>query len=1028
MESIAEALQLYHSALSFLGPRAVRIDLRTAQQSGRSYDSLLPSNSGLENPLVLVEDLLTVAEASVPTIRIDPASPPTGPVGYFCTPKNRAHEHLWDVLEDRLYKIRNCMNIEGIRRELPLFEPPIDPGQLIAAAAAGVALTDLRPSRWVSPHVRFGTMLAMARQLASSVQRLSGALQSALQSRDGEAMTRLRQEHELTVLDLGREIRDMQVTELEEQRVAAQKRKAGSRFRLDHYKRLIETSLIDDETKELESLDTAAALNQGATIYSNMATVASWIPQYGLSGPSHGGLHISSAYSAIAGALQGAASRHASDAGRYARNAANTRRAEDWGLQASLAQLDEEAAEADLVALDERIAIARQERSNHETQIDLAREVDQMLRTRFTNEELFDWMVGELTSLHSSSFQLALEVARKAEVCFRRELGVASSNYVGAAYWNASRNGLLAADKLLADLDRMEVAFVEQDRRELEITKQVSLRRLDPMALVTLQQTGVCDFDIPEALYDLDFHGHYYRRIKAVSVTIPCVNGPHTSIHGTLSLMRSQVRTSKVPVGDYGNLENYDHERWTERIALSAGRDDSGLFSFDFRDAKYLPFEHRGAISSWNLSLSGSDATPLRPQFDWASISDMVMTVRYTARHDATLASDARTAVDDAIRALQGADPGGEHPIRTAISLRRDVPDVWRQLRMLETDASTDRMFDIDFDWNRLPYVSRELGLVVARMDVILVPGPSGLPTSGPPFGSGLTGQVGIGPTFDPTTFTTNGIGSETFVRRMEFGQSTPVAAGPGQRLFVQLIAGASGFQEVLDAQNHIDPEKLHDIVIVLDLLLPASYARCFLHCGGVGVARRGARTPAREAARSHSIGHSGRPECRQPPELRRGRATCSSASRSAKRRTGRCRTAGTIGRSSVRVRQLVGGAGLGASTWASHPVSGQSKDVGPSVGGHPVAALHVARQGRRGEKRRSGQRLPGVGATRHRRSRYARAAFRDGRAMARGSRATTARPWRTSGRRPDGVAVGRRARGRGARGSFGAARRRCRR
>ena len=66
----------------------------------------------------------------------------------------------WDTVEDRLFKIRHCMNIDGVVRQLPLFEPPIDPGMLVRARAAGIdlssALADLSAPL---PHYRFSVML-----------------------------------------------------------------------------------------------------------------------------------------------------------------------------------------------------------------------------------------------------------------------------------------------------------------------------------------------------------------------------------------------------------------------------------------------------------------------------------------------------------------------------------------------------------------------------------------------------------------------------------------------------------------------------------------------------------------------------------------------------------------------------------------------------------------------------------------------------------------------------------------------------
>jgi hypothetical protein len=47
------------------------------------------------------------------------------------------------------------------------------------------------------------------------------------------------------------------------------------------------------------------------------------------------------------------------------------------------------------------------------------------------------------------------------------------------------------------------------------------------------------------------------------------------------------------------------------------------------RDERYLPFEGAGAISSWSLELLGKP----RP-FDYGTIADVVLTLRYTARTD----------------------------------------------------------------------------------------------------------------------------------------------------------------------------------------------------------------------------------------------------------------------------------------------------------------------------------------------------------------------------------------------------------
>ena len=65
----------------------------------------------------------------------------------------------WDRLEDRLYKIRHCLDINGQRRMLPLYQPPIDPMQLVRAKAMGLSLDQVRYARQDVAHLlRWSTL------------------------------------------------------------------------------------------------------------------------------------------------------------------------------------------------------------------------------------------------------------------------------------------------------------------------------------------------------------------------------------------------------------------------------------------------------------------------------------------------------------------------------------------------------------------------------------------------------------------------------------------------------------------------------------------------------------------------------------------------------------------------------------------------------------------------------------------------------------------------------------------------------
>ncbi len=254
-------------------------------------------------------------------------------------------------------------------------------------------------------------------------------------------------------------------------------------------------------------------------------------------------------------------------------------------------------------------------------------------------------MVGELSAVHFQSYRLAWDAARRAERAFQLELGDSKSSFLQPGAWDSLRKGLLAGEKLQHDLRRMEMAYLDQNRRELEITKHISLAQIDPLALIRLRETGLCDFSLSEALFDQDFQGHYFRRIKTVSLTVPCVTGPYTGLNATLTLQSSSVRTITTPIADgYARRDNETDEAnsrfvdvigSSESIVTSNGQNDSGLFEPNLHDERYLPFEGKGVISTWHLEID-----PATNAFDLGTISDVIVHLRYTAQDGGTSLKD----------------------------------------------------------------------------------------------------------------------------------------------------------------------------------------------------------------------------------------------------------------------------------------------------------------------------------------------------------------------------------------------------
>jgi len=275
---------------------------------------------------------------------------------------------------------------------------------------------------------------------------------------------------------------------------------------------------------------------------------------------------------------------------------------------------------------------------------------------------------------------------------------------------------LLAGERLALDLRRMEVAQLEHDRRELELTKRVSLRQIDASALMDLRETGSCEFHVPEVLFDLDHPGHYFRRIKSVSLAIPAVAGPHVSVGATLTLLSHSTRTKVELVDPYPRQESDDRfdDDWgsIESIATSGGQSDAGVFELSFRDEKYLPFEGKGAVSQWRVEL------PEVRQFDYQTIADVEVELRYTARFDGALRTAATAEVKNVISSIFDA---AEHDgLITVLAATKDFATAWERL-LRPAEGEEDEPLSIPIVPERFPYVARDRGIFVDSVEFVFV-------------------------------------------------------------------------------------------------------------------------------------------------------------------------------------------------------------------------------------------------------------------------------------------------------------------
>ena len=707
MESINEATQLYVLAANLLGRRPEQIPPREVPRI-ESYDTLESMLDAFSNALVAAES--AVPAAGDPPPEPDAEEPPVTMPGllYFCVPRNEQLLRYWDTVEDRLFKIRHCMNIEGVVRQLPLFEPPIDPALLVRATAAGVDLSSVLDDLSAPlPHYRFQVMAQKATELCGEVRALAGALLAAFEKKDAEEFSQLRSRHEVELHEAVLRVRKRQLEEAREILEGLKRGRAVVRERHAYYANI--AYMNPRETSYQNLTEQSMSLRSTQAILNALANQVGLIPDSKVGSPTTmgvtlGGSLISGALRSMAMSIGSAADELSTRASVSATLGSYDRRYDDWKLNERLAEKEIEQIDANIAAAEVRVAIAENELENQERQIESSKEVDRFLRRKFTNQALFGWMVGQLSSVYFQSYQLAYDVAKRAERAYRHELGRGDSDFIRFGYWDSLKKGLLAGDKLHHDLKRMEVSYLESNRREYETTKHVSLAALDPLALLQLRETGACHVSIPEPLFDLDYPGHYLRRIKSVRVTIPCVTGPHTGVSCTLTLLWSSVRTSTTASAAVQYTRQESDARFRDQVGLvqsivtSSGQNDSGLFEPGLRDDRYLPFEGAGVISDWRIELPG------RKQFDHDTITDVVLHIDYTAREGGTVLRD------EAEKALP---TGGSR----LFSVRHDFPDVWHEF-MDATGPAGQQGLRLALDRNRFPFAAGE-DLSVDRVDML---------------------------------------------------------------------------------------------------------------------------------------------------------------------------------------------------------------------------------------------------------------------------------------------------------------------
>jgi hypothetical protein len=490
------------------------------------------------------------------------------------------------------------------------------------------------------------------------------------------------------------------------------------------------------------------------------------------------------------------------------------RRMDEWQLQAQLAAAELTQMDSQIAAANQRLNIANNELSIQNAQIKNAQAVSDFLTSKYTSAQLYNWMLSQLTTVYTQAYQLAYSLALMAQNAFQYELGN-SDTFIQFGYWDSQHKGLSAGDSLLFDLRRMESQYLAENSRELELTKHISLVLTSPLALVMLRETGTCQIGLDEALFEADHPGQYFRRLRWLAVTFACITGPYTGVNATLSLTNAMVRI-QAPASNYTPqpaaaapndptvINSPMAASGTQTIATSTGQNDSGLFDVNLRDERWLPFEGQGAISTWNLVLDPRDNN-----FDFSTITDVVLHVRYTARGggDQVAGNNVRAALKPTT------------PRSILVSVRNTFSDSYYSFFNPADSTATQQTLTLPLTDNVFPFSNLGGGGVEIQSIAVYVA--LSIPAAG------NTIAASIGPAGGPSTALTlapssaQTTGGDPVPALTATATLSPAVMTPQSiALNVPSTSIPTGLSTTVNGQVRLDPSKIEDVLLVITYLI----------------------------------------------------------------------------------------------------------------------------------------------------------------------------------------------------------------
>lgn len=572
----------------------------------------------------------------------------------FCVPSNPVGEIYAYYTEMNLYKIRNCLNIAGIKRELNPYSAPTDTTTGLPYIGIGGQINGLTNTSYLPSQYRFEFLLERAKQLTSLAQQMENAMIQAIEKYENERFVVLntKQQFELSKTNINLNAIRTKFAEGEIKLANLQLNKATFQYR--HYNSLVNQGLLSYESTSLMLL----------SISSDLLIRAAALP-------SSVGATPGVAYSP-SGSLSSIASSISTMASYYAQQAGYERRRQEWEFMRDIALKDISISKQQVAQAETNLQIAGQEYKIAELQAQHNRDVITFLEEKFFNVEMYNWMGNQLSKIYRYFLYQATSVAVQAQNQLAFERQEVPAQLIATDYWappsNPSdmivkdRNGVMGAERLLQDIYKLEQQSLDTNKRKHQLSKTFSLAKYAPVEFQQFLETGEIEFATLLEYFDRDFPGHYLRLIKQVKTSVIALIPPTEGIKATLS---SSGLSKVVTQGGLSYQNIPITNKLPETVALSSPINATGVFELQPIQADKMlnAFEGMGVESDWIFTMPKA-SNP----FDYNTIADVLITIDYTSLDSFEYRQQVIKELDTNVRG------------RRAFSMKFNFPDQWYDL------------------------------------------------------------------------------------------------------------------------------------------------------------------------------------------------------------------------------------------------------------------------------------------------------------------------------------------------------------